>query len=190
MVELLDRRPLTADGRNEATPRAIPLSPAARTLWIEFHNHVERQLGRNGPLAGIRGFGGKLAEHAGRLAGVLTVFTDHSASEITETDMRNGCALADYYASEALRLSQQARIAPDREQAEQLRRWLATVWAEPNITVVDAQQFGPNALREKPLLQRLFTLLADHNILRPAGAGLVAGRHRRECWAINPAVRS
>ena len=140
-------------------------------------------------MAGLRGFGGKLAEHAGRLAAVLAVFTDHTTREITEADMTSGCALADYYADEALRLSEQARIAPELEQAEQLRGWLVTGWTESNIAIVDAQQFGPNALRDKGLLQRLFARLADHNILRPADAGEVAGRRRRERWAINPAIR-
>lgn len=189
VVELLNRPPVTADGRNEATPPAIALSSSAREVWIKFHDHVERQLGRDGPLAGIRGFGGKLAEHAGRLAGVLAVFADPATSEITETDMINGCTLADFYAGETLRLSQQARVSPELEQAEQLRRWLATVWTEPAIAVTDAQRFGPNALRDKTQLQRLFMILADHNLLRAVGAGDVAGQRRRECWAINPAIR-
>lgn len=43
--DILERPlPLAAGTRNELTPRSLPLSPAARRLWIDYHDDVEGRL--------------------------------------------------------------------------------------------------------------------------------------------------
>lgn len=65
--------PLRLDTRNELTPRAMALSPDAKALWVTAFNYIEQQLGEGQRLEPIRGFASKAAEHAARLAGVLTL---------------------------------------------------------------------------------------------------------------------
>ena len=57
--------PLKSGRRNELSPHALDLSPAACATWIKFSDHVEAQLGPNGDLHSISGFANKLPEARG-----------------------------------------------------------------------------------------------------------------------------
>jgi Protein of unknown function (DUF3987) len=89
LLSILEAEPALAEGkRNELDPRALPLSAAATTAWIAFHDHIEKQLGPGAPLAPIKGFAAKAAEHAARIAGVITIVEDLYAKEIGPLAMR------------------------------------------------------------------------------------------------------
>src|SRR4029453_18963198 len=94
--------PVVPGTRNELDPRPLRLQPGAKRLWVAFHDHVERQLGDEQPLASIRGFGSKAAEHALRIAGVLTLINDVAASEKKAEHIQAGIALVQFYLTEAL----------------------------------------------------------------------------------------
>ena len=64
----------------------------AATIWRDFHDHVETQCGADGPLALVQDFAAKAAEHAARIAGVLTIVEDLQAREIRAGAMRNALA--------------------------------------------------------------------------------------------------
>jgi hypothetical protein len=68
--------PLALNKRNELEPREVSLSQDAQRIFIRFHDHVERAMGRDGHLESISGIAGKLPEHAARLAAVLAVVND------------------------------------------------------------------------------------------------------------------
>jgi hypothetical protein len=77
LLDILERPlPLAAETRNELAPRPLPLSGDALLLWIAFANHVEKRLAQGGELEPVRGLGNKLAEHAARIAAVLTLIGD------------------------------------------------------------------------------------------------------------------
>jgi hypothetical protein len=83
MLSILEAEPMMAPGtRNELEPRPLPIAPEAATIWRDFHDHVEMQCGADGPLALVRDFAAKAAEHAARIAGVLTIVEDLRAREI------------------------------------------------------------------------------------------------------------
>jgi Protein of unknown function (DUF3987) len=83
MLSILEAEPMMAPGtRNELEPRPLPIAPEAATIWRDFHGHVEMQCGADGPLALVRDFAAKAAEHAARIAGVLTIVEDLRAREI------------------------------------------------------------------------------------------------------------
>ena len=96
--------PLAAGKINELEPRPLPLSPAARTMWRNFADHVEMAVARNGEFETVRSLANKLPEHAARLASVLTLVRNIDAGEIACAEMEAGVALAEHYATEALRL--------------------------------------------------------------------------------------
>ena len=101
--------PLANGKANELSPRALSLSAEATALWRQFFDHIEGQSGRGGELWPVRDFAAKAAEHAARIAGVLTITEDVHAREIGKGAMASAVTLADWYVAEALRLHQVSR---------------------------------------------------------------------------------
>jgi hypothetical protein len=153
-----------AEGRrNELQPRALPLSAEAARLWRAFHDHVEGQLAPGGPLRPVRDLAAKAAEHAARLAGVLTLVADLRAEEIGEGAMGDGAELASWYLGEALRMQAAGRTDPALLQARALLDWLQSRADElGEVSFSDALQRGPESLRTKAPLEAAFKVLADH----------------------------
>jgi hypothetical protein len=186
LLEILRARlPLKPGSTNELESRRLPLSSNARQLWIEFADHVERAMGPEGELEPIRGLANKLAEHAARLAGVLTLVRDLYASDVSVEELRAGIALAEHYAAEALRLFGTARISAELRLAKRLLDWLLNVWPEKNISLPDIYQRSLNAIGDKASAEKLVTILEDHGwLVRIPQGGVVAGQRRRDAWRI------
>ena len=72
----------------------------------------------------MTGYASKAAEQACRIAGVLTLWRDMYAREVTAADMADAIALAQFYLAEAARLSDGAKVSAEIERAEALRKWL------------------------------------------------------------------
>ena len=68
----------------------MTLTADARALWVQFHDAVESELRPSGALHSIRAFGAKMAEHAGRLAAVLTVYGNPDAMYVDGPTMACG----------------------------------------------------------------------------------------------------
>lgn len=183
MKTLLETPPALAQGRqNELDPRALSLSREAKRLWVDFHDHVEGQLGEGAALEGVRGFGNKAAEHAARLAGVLTLVENVEAKEIDKEHMKAGIDLVDFYLSETVRLCAAGGVDPDILLAEKLLAWAT---GQPMIALVDVYQSGPYALRDMKMARRIATLLEEHGWLtRVAGGAEVNGVQRRDVWRV------
>jgi hypothetical protein len=194
MLGLL-RRSLPYDERFDGLePPPLIMSSSARARWIDFANHIEPMLvAAGGELHEISGFANKLPEHAARIAAVLQTFDDPDSGELNSDYLARGIELAEFYASEALRLHGAARIGVELKEAERLRAWLSEKWKQPYITVRALQQFGPGSMREKGCIERLLNVLADHNWLakvhnvpvrEDAADGSVQERLARVAWAI------
>lgn len=181
---LLLLAPRTFDGRNELNPRALAFTPNAREIWCTLHDHIEARLGSAGELGGVKSFGNKLAEHAARIAAVLTIFDDPDASVIEAAVMGRVVELANFYAAEAVRLNAEARVARPLADAEKLRVWLAEKWPHPIISVPDAVQRGPYAIRTTALAGRCFEVLESHGWLIARGAGEIDGVRRQETFEV------
>jgi hypothetical protein len=180
---LMRGEPRTWDGRNELNPRAIGLTAEARGLWIELHDQIEARLRSDGELGSVKSFGNKLAEHAARLAGVLTIFADPHAEAIEADVVESVTELATYYASEAVRLGAEVRVSRSVADAEKLRQWVLA-WSEPLISLADIENAGPNAIRPKVIAERCVALLEDHGWLVAVGPGVVRGKRRQETFKI------
>ena len=163
MLSILEAEPMMAPGtRNELEPRALPIAPEAATIWRDFHDHVETQCSADGPLALLRDFAAKAAEHAARIAGVLTIVEDLQAREIRAGAMRNALALADWYVNEAVRLQQAGgRCDPRLRRAALLLEWIKS---QPGgkATISRILTHGPNALRTKAGAEEALAILLDH----------------------------
>ncbi len=185
--------PMDPDSR-ELTPRQLPLSPEARAKLVAFADRIEGHQRAGGSLAHITGFASKAAEQAARIAAVLTLWQDLNASEVDAKEMGWGIALAQFYLSEARRLSDAASISVETSQAEALRVWLVDRWADKamrldrdpeTITARDIVQHGPNAMRVTKTASKLMAVLADHGWLVALSPGTeIDGMARRQAYRI------
>jgi hypothetical protein len=187
LLKILELRLPVPDEKkqNELAPRALPLSSAAKALWVAFYNHVEHLLGSGGELEPVRGLANKLPEHAARIAAVLTLTNDIHAGEVTDLDMEAGITLAQHYAAEALRLFGASRVTNEIREAEKLRSWLLSTWPDPKVSLPDIYQLGPNSIRDAASARRAVNLLVEHGWLVPVpGGAIIAGTFRRDAWFI------
>lgn len=176
--------PLTEGRRNELSPRELPLSKAARRLWIAFHDHIEHRIGAGGELEPVRGLANKLPEHAARIASLLALVRDITAAEVAEIEMQAGIDLAQHYAVEALRLHGASQVDETLQLAERLRKWLMT-WPESAISLPEIYQLGPNAIRDSKKAAKLVDVLVEHGCLIAIPDGATIGeQRRRKAWRI------
>ena len=116
---------------------------------------------------------------------MLTVYADDHAMEIPLDQMRHGIELADWYLREAVRLRDSAAISAETVQAEALRSWLVSVWAEPFISVRAIVNRGPNSIRETKLVRRLIPVLEANRWLQAMPEAVeVLGERSREAWLV------
>jgi len=159
---ILEAEPALMPGkRNELDPRALQITPEAATIWRDFHDHIETQCGSDSPLALVRDFAAKAAEHAARIAGVLTIVEDLEAREIGVEAMRNAITLADWYVNEACRLQEAGRSDPRLRRAALLLKWIQS---QPGgkAAISRILTHGPNALRTKAVAEDALAILLDH----------------------------
>ena len=150
MLALL-RRELPYDERGDGLePPPLIMSSAARAAWIAFDAHLEPMRAPGAALHEISGFANKLPEHAARIAAVLQVFDQPDAEELTPDYLAHGIKLAEYYASEALRLHGAARVGVELKEAEKLRQWLTEKWDQPHVAVRNIQQWATRIARKSP----------------------------------------
>lgn len=177
--------PIAEDKMNELDPPSLCLSPAAKTLWVKFHDQVEEQLADSQPLASIRGLASKIPEHALRLAGVLALYEDIKAVEISPQQAGNGIKLAQYYIEEALRLFQASTVDPDLILAEKLLAW-ARERGSQYLSLVDIYQRGLNAIGDAATARKLVRILEEHGWFIPVLGGMELNkRFRREVWEVH-----
>jgi Protein of unknown function (DUF3987) len=165
LLSILERSwPLAPGKDNELEPRVLSIDPEATAIWRAFYDHVERQSGPTGDLAPVRDFASKAAEHAARIAGVLTVIGDDAASTIQTGEMRSAVALMDWYVNEVLRMHS-CRVDPHLLRAHQLLEWLTAQTADRNSDTIpfrDILRFGPNAVRVKQRAEEAILVLVEH----------------------------
>jgi hypothetical protein len=165
--------PLAEGRRNELEPRVLLITNEAEEAWRAFYDHVEAQCGPGKGLQGIQDFAAKAAEHAARIAGVLTVVNDLAAAEIGLNAMKSAIELADWYVNEAVRLERAARTDPGLIRAQQLLDWMRGRH-EMMIGFRDILQFGPAQLRTKAAAEDALAILKSHEWIAE-----VSGRPRR-----------
>lgn len=115
-------KPLSQDDPQKLAPRALVLSANAKELLHQYAEVTERAQALGGDLESIRGFASKSAEQAARIAGVLTLWSDLNAPEVTASTMSDAIELAQFYLFEAKRLAEAATITAEIGAADKLRR--------------------------------------------------------------------
>ncbi|SLN73607.1 hypothetical protein ROA7450_04152 [Roseovarius albus] len=178
--------PTHADDPLQLVPRPLPLSQGAHDILLAFYNQVELAQQDGQAFAQIRGFASKAAEQAARIAGVLTVFENTNAREVSAGTMSNATVLMDWYLLEAARLLDTGPVSQELRDAQALLEWLQTRWSEANISVRAVANRGPNRFRTPDRARVLIDVLERHNWLaRLPGGAQVMGQHANEAWEIS-----
>ncbi|WP_416881281.1 YfjI family protein [Marivita sp.] len=174
--------PLKDGTRNELAPPVLPLSEDARCVLTEFAREIEKAQAPGGPFEDAHAFASKTAEHAARLAAVLTIYADPDSSQVTGETMVGAIELATFYANEAVRLANAATVPPEVADAERMRKWLLGSWGEPFISASVAAQRGPFKLTDR--VRKALRKLESYGWLIEANGAEVDGKPRREAWRI------
>lgn len=176
-------KPLRGDKRNELEPPHITLGGKAKTLWIAFHNEIEREIRSEGKYAQVRGLGAKIPEHALRLAGILSVISSIGAMEISSFHIECGIELARYYLNESLRIHHESADDPDILDAEKLLAWLKSR-EDSFFHLAQIYQFGPGSIRSAKKARKVLGILEEHGHVASTGSKEIDGTLRKETWAL------
>lgn len=173
--------PVREGTRNELNPPVLRLQPDARVLLRAFYDQLERAQGDGGDLAEVRPFASKAAEHAARIAGVLTCYAGDGA--VSAEMMAHAIRLLSFYLDETKRLADAATLSQETQDAERLRKWLLEHWPEPFISATDVAQYGP--FRETKKARKVLATLERFNWVTPVDGGAeIKGKHRREAFKV------
>lgn len=172
MQRLLAQPARTQDGGDgfELNPRRLTFTPEASALWIAFYNEVESQQRPGGTLAGARAFASKAAEHAARVAGVITMVGDSGAASIEVDTMAGAIEVVSFYIGEHLRLT---GASVEHQRLSQLHA--LAVWFRDQRSPVKAAELlqrTPRAVRTLKAdgIKRLIEELAQRGYIRARGS--------------------
>ena len=163
---------------NELAPRELHMSKDAAKTWKRFFNQVELRSGNSGDLAPIRDFASKAAEHAARIAGVLTIVNDLHAEEVGLVAMENAVTLVGWYLAEAKRLQSASRLDPRLLRAAALLEWL-NGRGRADCAFREIMKNGPYQVRLKIVADEAVRILIEHGLIveiskRPRVVRLIA----------------
>jgi Protein of unknown function (DUF3987) len=143
--------------RNELDLPVLKLSAAAVAALMEFEHAINDEQKPEGHYAPIPSFANKMAEHAQRLAAILTLISDVGALEISVESMLCGIELALFYGEEALRILDAEQISKKLLIAQELLDWMQKHWRPQHgdtITFRQISQSAPRSIRSKTLEER------------------------------------
>jgi hypothetical protein len=179
MMQILETPlPLAEGTQNELEPRKISMNAKAKNTWISFHNHIEKLCREGRELFPIRGLAAKAAEHAARIAGVLSLVENINAVEISDSNIQSGIKIVQFHLDEALRLFNSSADNPDLILAEKLLAW--AILQGGMVYRTQIYHCGPNAIREKATATRIIHILIDHGWFRPIQGDVVIDGAKRK----------
>ncbi|CUI17980.1 hypothetical protein PNK_2384 [Candidatus Protochlamydia naegleriophila] len=192
MNSILDRKLPVGEPpypQNELNPPLLRLTLEAKHAWIDFHNSVESKLGKGQDYRFIKGFACKAAEHALRLGATLQLLEDIESQYLTESYLKKGIRLTEFYLNEALRICGYAYDNPELRQAHELLEWLLNKLAEGHerhVPLSFVVQYGPPALRNAEKARQFMRILEKHRYLFFTPNTLINGKMCREVWWVRP----
>lgn len=150
----------------------LALTPEARALLVSAFNEIEQAQAPDGELSTVREFASKAAEHACRIAGVLTLLADPGAVAVCVEDMSRALDLVQFHLREYIRLIGSATVSDDIRRAKTLLDWIDGKRLV-RITARDVMRLGPSCIREAPVAKRCLWTLAEHHWLIPQDDGFI-----------------
>ncbi len=150
IADLFSTNPVIEDGALK--PAMLYLTDKAMSVWIDFYNEIEIQLGISGVLRDVRDVASKTADNAVRIAALFHVLAGEAGS-ISEIHMRNGARVAKWHLNESQRVFVGGIASAGYSDAQKLEDWLVAYCEDNGVVEVPVKiisQYGPSALRKKP----------------------------------------
>lgn len=184
--QLLEMPPILRPGsRNELEPRTMTLTSTAKRLWVDAQNELERCQAPTGAFAMVRAWASKAGAQILRIAGVITLVENSSASTIQYEAIERARLLTLHHINEAARIVGTSAVPTQIRHAEAILRWCQ----ETSRTLVysrDALRLGPNAIRTLPAFNAAMKVLEDSGSAIPIKGGCVLdGSRRRKVWKVH-----
>jgi len=157
----------------ELTFTIVKLHPEAENIWIQFSDHIERQIGPGGALEEVSDLASKIAQHAARLAAIVAYYEggEKSVAEgISVTAISCGIKLAQFYLSEALRLYNAGSVDEDSDNAAVIIDFIRKK-ALNQVGLRWLSQRVPKNVRPARILKRAVEVLVDAGHLVPIKGG-------------------
>ncbi|MCJ2070042.1 DUF3987 domain-containing protein [Methylobacterium sp. J-030] len=194
--------PIREGARNELAPPVLGLTSDAWTLFQQFSQSIEDEVGPGKVWSPISAAANKMAENAARIAGVLTLFEAPDVARpsrangagsyldvmISAETMASAIAIGTFYLKEALRLTGHAILDPETRARNDLAEWLADpeAWGVGKlISPTLIQQFAPKHLRgDAETVHRRVEALVRFGWLEPAGKQEIGGKRFKETYRI------
>ena len=153
----------------ELKPRDLYMGDDARALWIAFYNVIEGQQANGSELDGARPFASKAAEHAARIAGIITMVENPQATHITSEAMDGAIQLTAFYLNEHLRLTGAGRQEREEGALRSLLEWMQG--RGTTVAKKDVLQRTPRAIRDLKAagINAMLSDLVARGYIREAG---------------------
>ncbi|MCP4640085.1 MAG: DUF3987 domain-containing protein [bacterium] len=161
-------------------PRAMQLTPEGYDAYVGFYDSVEEQNAPDGPLSCVAAWASKAAEHAVRIAGILSLVDDPDACEVEEIAFRSGATLAEWYMAEYLRVSGLAAEDATSEQADEVLAFIEAQGGAADATLL--MRAGPRAVRSRSGLDKVMEYMETTGMVERETARR-SGRSKRT-WRI------
>ena len=176
----------------EMAPRPVPLSDAAKALWIDFHNEAERSMAEGGANEMLKAFTNKSGEQVVRLATVMEVFANRNAVSVSEATMAAAIRLMRYFLNEAARIIAAGAThieITDAQAMWKFVRGVATRERSPRqqVYLKELYQYGPARMRTSATAAAVMGVLVDHGyVIRMTGNPVIDGSRRSAAWEVRP----
>ena len=177
-------RPVPIDDDGALTPAMLKLTPAAKAVWVAFHDQIEAMLSTGGELFDVRDVASKIADNAARLAALFHVFAG-SIGPIGVDSMESGACIAAWHLNEARRFLGELAMPAELADPMRLESWLLDYCRREHTDKVptrEVQRCGPGGLRDKAAFAEAVKELAELGRARAVQDG------RKKLVQVNPAL--
>ncbi len=168
VTELLEKG-LVPVNAGELQAKVLEFSPDAKVLWVDFANHIERNLNPFGMYFHARDAASKTAENVARMAALFHLFEGRTG-DIQRDSVDQALQICEWYLGEFVRIFCPAPPIPQQEtDAMALDSWLRNHYANGCGYFVKRNvllQLGPGSLRSKARLDPAISVLAQFGRIR------------------------
>ncbi|MFS8085008.1 MAG: DUF3987 domain-containing protein [Acidobacteriota bacterium] len=179
--------PIPIDDDGCLTPTMLSMTAAAKSAWIEHHDHVESLLASGGELCNVRDVASKSADNAARLAALFHIFGStnsvNSDNNIEFDDVERASRIVAWHLSESRRFFGELALPAELADAARLDTWLIAYCQREKKREVGknyTRQHGP--LRDGTALNAAIRELAGLDRVRLGKDG------KRGTIQLNPAL--
>ncbi len=176
--------PNPVDDDGMLTPHLLAMTPAAKRLWVHFHDSIEKGLKRGREYHDVRDVASKSADNAVRLAALFHVFEDQPG-DIGEFSFSRAGQIVTWHLSESRRFFDSLAVPEELGLAQRLDTWLLDTCrheGETRIPTTKLQQFGPYVLRSRVAIDTAMKELDALNRARMVNDG------KKKWIAVNPVL--